>query len=385
MTRFTRILHRVHRWTGLLSGVNILILSLTGSYLVFSDEVHHLFHPERTNPVASVDMSAPAPYADAFAAVQALHPEARPFSVRNPDDEENILGFGLMEKGERYFYELDLQSGEVFLHADSAADRFNEFVLHLHADLFMGALGVFYLGFVAILFFISTVSGIIIYSPFMKDVLLHGVRWRRGLRRDAATLHKLVGFGSLSFNLIIAVTAIAVTLGFMFARMWLFNEAGRMIRADNHLLEEGAPLPPIDEVWKSASALHPDIPISSITYPGSIQGPHHYLVFHADPESFARFVPVVTLVPAANAAAATTVPVPLWIKASLICIPFHFGNFGGLPLKIAYSILGLSAGLLSISGVALTLHRWAKRLRTRKRSISQPAAIPAIPQTEGQL
>jgi uncharacterized iron-regulated membrane protein len=40
--------------------------------------------------------------------------------------------------------------------------------------------------------------------------------------------------------------------------------------------------------------------------------------------------------------------------------PLHFGNYGGLPVKLAYAVLGLTPGLLSVSGFVL----W--RLRRRR-------------------
>jgi uncharacterized iron-regulated membrane protein len=42
--------------------------------------------------------------------------------------------------------------------------------------------------------------------------------------------------------------------------------------------------------------------------------------------------------------------------------PLHFGNYGGLPLKIVYCLLGFTPAFLSISGFIL----WRKRRSVRK-------------------
>ena len=39
----------------------------------------------------------------------------------------------------------------------------------------------------------------------------------------------------------------------------------------------------------------------------------------------------------------------------------HFGKYGGLPVKILYSLFGLSSGLLSITGFLL----WLKRRKNK--------------------
>ncbi len=41
----------------------------------------------------------------------------------------------------------------------------------------------------------------------------------------------------------------------------------------------------------------------------------------------------------------------------------HFGDFGGLPLKVLYALLGLTSGFLSISGFVVFLFRRKKKQR----------------------
>ncbi|MBI2424394.1 MAG: PepSY domain-containing protein [Candidatus Hydrogenedentes bacterium] len=383
----TRLLHKIHRWTGLLSGANVLLLSLTGAYLVFSEEIHEYFHPPRGAVLAQADQSGPAPIQAAMDAVQARHPGAKPALVTVPEDEENVLGLFVQEgKDEFHAYELDTITGEVYAHPESVGDKVNEFVLHLHADLFLGALGIIYLGIVALLFFVSTITGALIYGPFMKQAIFGALRWDRGMRRGAADLHKVVGAASLAFNALLSSTGFLLTIGFLFVRMWAFNEVTSLAQVGTAALHSPvAGLPVLDEVFASAKLGHPDIPVRSVSYPGELQGPWHYMVFHTQPHSLTSFIPAITLVPVADPQERQVLPIPLWVAAVLISVPFHFGNFGGLGVKVVYCIFGLSAGLLSVSGAYLTLSGWAKRARMRRKAVViDPAnAIGTVAVKEG--
>src|SRR5579871_1650627 len=49
----TRIAFRVHSWLGLATGAVLLVIALTGAYLVFDTELDRLFNPEiRSRPPA---------------------------------------------------------------------------------------------------------------------------------------------------------------------------------------------------------------------------------------------------------------------------------------------------------------------------------------------
>ena len=71
---------------------------------------------------------------------------------------------------------------------------------------------------------------------------------------------------------------------------------------------------------------------------------------------FQRFMDVLSLDgqrSALTVLAAEAVEVPLWIDLTMMSIPLHFGNYGGPIIKILYFILGLTPGLLSITGFIL--------------------------------
>ena len=52
--KHVRLLLSIHRWCGLITGINILILSLTGAYLVFTEEIVEAFKGPEASTGASV-------------------------------------------------------------------------------------------------------------------------------------------------------------------------------------------------------------------------------------------------------------------------------------------------------------------------------------------
>ena len=51
-----------------------------------------------------------------------------------------------------------------------------------------------------------------------------------------------------------------------------------------------------------------------------------------------------------------------WDKVEALFFPLHVGNYGGIPVKILYVILGLTPGLLAITGFML----WWRRKYAKK-------------------
>lgn len=361
----TRFLHGLHKWTGLISGCNILVLSVTGAYLVFHEDLNRAFTSAVGDVVAEVDPASSAPMQDALDALLLQTPGAMAARARYVPNEPEQVELDLRTENGMVRYVLDRHSGAVHTHNDSAMVRFNDFIFKLHATLFLGVWGSFVLGAVALLLLSSTVSGLIIYTPFMKQMAYGWIRRGRGWRKGAADLHKLVGVSALGFNLLMALTGTALTLGLVGVQWWSLKEI--QSRTAGAPSASGVVAPPIDAVWAAAATVHPEAPINNVAYPGGYQGKNYYLVFHDGPGALSRYIPALSLVPVADTGAAEPLSMPWWVQAIMVCFPLHFGNFAGWELKVVYSALGISSGLLTITGALLTFTRYRNRYRARKK------------------
>lgn len=370
-------LYFIHQWTGLLTGLNILVVSVTGAYLVFAGDLERAFGPPPGPVLITVDMGGAHPLQDMLDGVAALHPGSQPGGMYRPRHTTSIWEVGFWSaQGASPRYVLDEQTGTVREKVTGSIRSVYLWMLRLHGDLFLGGQGFTVMGVVAMLFLLSVVTGLLIYGQYMKAALFGLLRPDRGTRRLSADLHLLIGAGSLGFNLLIAITGIAITFGLIVVRDWEVAVIGAQLAADPAVAETGAPLPPIDTVLQNAEAAWNGLPVSSVVYPGSMQGPANFLCLHGYPDAVTQKVPKMTLVPCAAPERTTAIAVPWWITVVSIGVPLHFGDFAGFGMKLAFFVFGLTSGVLSITGAVMTLTRWGTRWRRRRKSHADRAVQP---------
>ncbi len=210
----TLLLLGIHRWCGLLTGINVFILSLTGVYLVFIEEIAHTFKDPDVAVLVSIAPGSPYPIQSAIDALLTHDVGGRVPFVFEDARNDDILIVGVSgADGTLRKYAYDKVAGSITLQHDSAVTKVNLFILQLHANLFWGYNGIYLLGAVSIVFLASTIPGLIIYAPFMKQAAFGRVRFGRGSRIALSDVHKVVGVTSLGFNILMAVTGLALTLG----------------------------------------------------------------------------------------------------------------------------------------------------------------------------
>lgn len=102
--------------------------------------------------------------------------------------------------------------------------------------------------------------------------------------------------------------------------------------------------------------------VTSIIFPSaSFSNPQHYLVWtQGDTHLTARLFSAA-LVDARTGHLAATVRMPGYLLAMQVSRPLHFGDFGGLPLKLVWAALDGLLIVLLASGAYL----WAGRPRRR--------------------
>ena len=102
----------------------------------------------------------------------------------------------------------------------------------------------------------------------------------------------------------------------------------------------------------------PGMRIRSVRYPdGELGSPHHYLVWAigGTPLTARLFTPALV---DARTGALVLLPSPPWyLTALLLSQPLHFGDYGGMPLKILWALLDVGAILVLGSGLYLWLAR----------------------------
>jgi uncharacterized iron-regulated membrane protein len=111
--------------------------------------------------------------------------------------------------------------------------------------------------------------------------------------------------------------------------------------------------------------------VSTIAMPGTpFAGGHHYDVFLSGDTPLTSKLIMPVLINAEDGTLSETRQLPWYAQALFISRPLHFGDYGGIPLKIIWCLLDLVSLTVLSSGIYL----WVARL---KRGAADGAQAPA--------
>ena len=198
----------LHLWLGLSSGLIVFIVALTGSILVFEDEIDAFVNPEfyqvsnigtKKLPVdVYVHVIEKKYKINQLDRIQTYEDAQRTVIVSGPDADKNDQIFSV-----------DPYTGNILARV-SEKSRFFSVVLDLHRHLILGEVGKFITGCSCIIFVFMLISGIILWWPKkiknLKQRLT--VKWSASFKRVNWDFHSIFGFYTFSILLIISLTGL---------------------------------------------------------------------------------------------------------------------------------------------------------------------------------
>ena len=355
----------VHKWTSLVCTLFLLLLCLTGLPLIFGEEIGHLTGTG-TEPRPVPAGARPAD-ADALVA-QALgkHPGDVPLFL-GWHDEEGTVYVNSGARPSTPVSEMNTVVMDAYTGQDMQAPPFNSgfmyVLLRLHADLYAGLPGYLFLGGMGLLFVASTVSGLVLYAPFMKKQPFGVFRTDRSRRLAWLDLHNLLGAATMVWVLTVAVTGAINTVAGPLQSAWQASAVATF--AERY---EGRPTPTrlasVEQAIRAARAAEPEMRLAFVSWPGTgYSGDHHYGVFMVGDTPLTERLYRPVLIDARTGDLTARPQAPWYITVLLLSQPLHFGNYGGLPMKIIWALLDVMAIVILVSGVVLWLGRSGDRGR----------------------
>jgi uncharacterized iron-regulated membrane protein len=131
-------------------------------------------------------------------------------------------------------------------------------------------------------------------------------------------------------------------------------------------------LPSVPAAFEKAKRAVPGMAITSIVYPGNPFGsPYHYLFWAQGDSTLTSRLMSPILVDARTGDFSAVVKMPWYLRALEVSRPLHFGDYGGLPLKILWALLDLITIVVLASG----LYLWIARRKTHSARLAQLAAV----------
>ena len=364
-----------HAWMGLIVGICMVLVGFSGAIAVFKNEIEWLLTPEARAKPSAAQVSID----EIIASLADTHPEYR-LSMLYPQ-----LGprwahsaYIVNADGARFRVFIDPQSGEVtkkYL-AKGYTQSISYFLRQFHVRLLMGSWGRVFVGVFGVTLFLSAVTGLYIYRNWIKSLF----QLRRGAARRIfySDLHKVIGFWSLIFILIVGFTGAVLGLENLYHKArneWYPKTKPKpIVVSEEKLASYGAdPQPLAVSQLLAASAQHfPNMRPLAISFPNKPERP---VVIYGDHRHalIAKGRSRVYLDPYSGEILKADDPrtAPVGSKIYNTFDPLHFGYWGdafgvefGYAIKSVWFILGMTPGILAITGAVMWFIR---RQRIKKR------------------
>lgn len=350
---------RVHTWSSLGCALFLLILCLTGLPLIFHKEINAALAPPRAVFAQGTPMTL-----DALAAVARERYPGRIFMFMFWDpDTPGTVGLGLADRADTP----NKDTQRVLFDAVTAAvvpARAPEhpavtFLFHLHKGLMAGLAGELFLSLVALVFLVSVVSGIVLYAPFLRGRALAGGRISPR-RARWLELHNLIGIAMAAWLLMMGATGWLNAMKAPLFGAWETALHPRLGAQPSSAHRPVMPMQPVslDTVVATARAAYGNAQLTGMGFPGTPYATaDHYMLWMRGTTKFDRHFFDTVLVDAQTGRSAIVAPLTWYLRVLELSRPLHFGDYGGLPFKIAWAVLDGVAILILGSGLWLYLER----------------------------
>ena len=344
-----RTVLKYHSYTGLLVGVFLFIMGISGAILVFQHDIEDKLWKEYIH----VQSKGEPKIDKGIRTVQNTYPDWDTRLIHFEPDEALI--FNLRKPDQRLFVFVHPTSGEIIKEINELT-TFTRWLLKFHYSLQAGVVGRMIVFVVGILFFISLLTGAYLYRKSILKTLLFRTKVNNTTKRTFySSLHRIVGVWALIFNLLLVITGIFLSYSVVAASL-----------KDPVMPNTPTVTASMEKVLRKITTDNPDFDPTYIRLPSNDRGNALvYGFYNNDPFYFSEFINVFQVDyhsgEIVNIQKAQEVDLLTQLSGSLL--PLHFGNYGGIWTKILYSLVGLSGPFLSISGFFI----WRKSNSFKKR------------------
>lgn len=370
--QFKKITGWLHLWLGLVSGIIVLIISLTGALLSWQPEIQ-----EWTQQY------------------QFVQPEQRPFvpvSVMRRNAEAAMQGkraFRILLEGKskaavvQFYQKKPYYYFNVYVNpytgvVQKVLDRDDEFfrvILNGHLYLWLpqeaGHLVVIYS---TLVFLLMLISGIVLWWPrnAARRKVSFRIKWNASPKRLNYDLHNVLGFYACWIIIFAALTGLVWGFDWMAkAEFWIFSGGGK--RPEGLRLISAPPTwkkgPAIDLVQQKITALYPDAAVYTLSFPANdsavIQArayPNSGVYYNGNYHYFDQYTGVEKPAPFMGRYNEAT----LAEKASRMNYDIHVGSIAGLPGRLLMFLASLVSASLPVTGFLVWKGRRGKKKTARR-------------------
>ena len=388
----SKIWFLVHSWLALPIWFFVLIVCVTGTLAVISQEIVWLANP----PMRASQPSDDAPllsYQQVIEAINKAEPQTVVQSISRPDESHFALDVEVSyPDGRSVVIYVNPYSGVI----QGVAPEFNfrAFTRALHGWWLVPftngySWGWYLVSFLGLPLLASLITGLVVYKRFWKGFFRPTLRIRHGARIFWGDFHRLSGIWSIWFIAVISITGTWFLIQALLSDNQISISTEKIIPAMPReavpLSIDGTPPPRIDldRAIEIASQRISGLQASFVSLPGNAYS--HLEV--GGRGWYPLMFQIATINPYNGEIAASRL---ISDRSALEFVtesmrPLHTGDFGGLWIKLIWAFFGLLLSMMVLSGLLI----WTKRtaLATAnafKRSNKKPRGTTAQPVTRNE-
>ncbi len=347
-----KIVYKFHRISGLVGGLFILIITITGSILVVDRQVDNLLNPSQTQvePVGQLK-----PYRQLLTAIHRQFPDAQVRGIRLPETENEALRIDISNKGVWQWVAMNPYTGAI-TSIRNTETAFVRRARELHENLLLEPVGGYVMGLAGICLLASVLTGTWYYRRSLLSVFKIGVRWNKPARIVYADIHKWLGVVALLFMLLMSATGI----------FFHWEQIERQFGGDKRPPEgRSETLPfqtiPVDTAVVRATATIAEFQPQQIDFP---KPGDTTLVISGNRPNSIRLLGKYTIFATMDARNGQYISgldaqdAGLEYIAEHIFEELHFGRYLGWVSQVIYILLALSTAVVTLTGLFIW---WLKR------------------------
>lgn len=359
------------------------MLCLTGLPLIFYEEIDHLIHEELEATIPPAGTIPPSKDVVLQQAMNEIPGKEVKYIFWDGDHHPGQMFVTLADSSEApieadHYVTMDEHTAKV-LDAPPNEMDFMLVMYYLHVEMLAGIPGKLFLGLMGLLFILAIVSGVMLYGPIMKRYDFGMIRTEKSARLRWLDLHNLLGIVTLAWASVVGLSGVINTLADPALEMWRAGQLAEMVAEYQEQPKAEPPFSSLQAALNTAQAAAPGMEVSFVAYPGTLYSSrHHYAVYMIGTTPLTSRIIKPALIDAKNGELTAIKDLPWYLKTIFISQPFHFGDYGGMPMKVIWAILDILTIIVLVSGVYLWFARRQAKQAQLKRLMKNAGSLTLL-------
>lgn len=256
-----KVIHQIHLWLGLLSGLLVLFMGITGCILAFQREIEsatqpYLFVEQKNKPQL--------PPSELKAIADAQLPGKHAHSVSYEKGKASKVVYFSFAPEYYFMVFLDPYSGEVLKVKNMNQDFFRIIILGHYYLWLPPHIGQPIVASATLVFVILLVTGLVLWWPKNKAARKQrfSIKWNASWKRTNYDLHNVLGFYTTWVVIFIAVTGLIMGFQWFSKSVYWVTSGGEQLTefyepvSDTTKLKPNTSTPAIDLIWLQMQQEH---------------------------------------------------------------------------------------------------------------------------------